>query len=636
VVCDGADGFGDVDRRLQEGRYDVLVVDGDHPGDAAMNLLRRLRRARWPGTILYTGQLVGDARLHELTRELGVRAVFLEPLVLAEVEIRLARVVPGARPGGVDPEDAVPAGWNGALRDARKAYGKRLPVWVRELLHQATEARRTRAPEAMQSTATLARRIAGDAGLHGFGVIAEVTGAVADVLEALASGRRALPTATPWDHVDALLEVLQVALPGADRTIATVSTGQVEVYDTCVLVASSDLDQLHAIATLAERRRIGLLTARDLKEAVRVAGRRRIDAALVAADLPDRGASVLTDWLRRQPGHPDLPVAWLVQRGEGDDATRIASARAAGARFVVELPLDESRLRRALEKLTAQRPRPRPRVLLVDDDPRLFGRLVDLLAPHQVEVVHEPSPRAALDALPSLAPDLVVLDVMLPVISGFDVCRQVRATPSTTSVPVLFLTAQDGSGVRQACFRAGGDACLPADVGDDELVSRVVTLIHRFRAVREVDPTSGALLRRALLDALRAALDSGAELAVGLVDVDGFREVNRIFGYAAGDRVLAEVVDAVQRGLGEDVAVGRWGDDQLAVVLPGESRSSALVRLEHVARRVRALAFDGGAQGRFQVSVQLATAATGRTGRDPELLLQHAEAALAQAKLARA
>ena len=77
VVCDGADGFGDVDRRLQEGRHDVLVVDGDHPGDAAMNLLRRLRRARWPGTILYTGQLVGDARLHELTRELGVRAVFL-------------------------------------------------------------------------------------------------------------------------------------------------------------------------------------------------------------------------------------------------------------------------------------------------------------------------------------------------------------------------------------------------------------------------------------------------------------------------------------------------------------------------------------------------------------------------------
>lgn len=118
-----------------------------------------------------------------------------------------------------------------------------------------------------------------------------------------------------------------------------------------------------------------------------------------------------------------------------------------------------------------------PRLLIVDDEANLRSMLFAALSHHGFEVSEASDGRQALDRIATERPDLVVLDVMMPDLDGFEVCRRLRADGDRT--PVLFLTAKDETEDKIKGLRLGGDDYLQKPFSLDELVARAEAVLRR-------------------------------------------------------------------------------------------------------------------------------------------------------------
>ena len=119
------------------------------------------------------------------------------------------------------------------------------------------------------------------------------------------------------------------------------------------------------------------------------------------------------------------------------------------------------------------------RLLLVDDEDNLRSMLEAALRHSGFEVHPVANGRDALEAVPVVQPDLIVLDVMLPDLDGFDVCRRLRSSGNRT--PVLFLTARDATEDRVRGLTLGGDDYLVKPFSLEELVARITAVLRRSR-----------------------------------------------------------------------------------------------------------------------------------------------------------
>jgi two-component system OmpR family response regulator len=126
---------------------------------------------------------------------------------------------------------------------------------------------------------------------------------------------------------------------------------------------------------------------------------------------------------------------------------------------------------------------PGERLLIVDDEENLRSMLAAALRHHGFEVSSVANGRDALDAVSEQAPDLVVLDVMLPDLDGFEVCRRMRTAGNQT--PVLFLTARDATEDKVRGLTLGGDDYLQKPFSLEELVARATAVLRRAGQRRE-------------------------------------------------------------------------------------------------------------------------------------------------------
>src|ERR1700738_1390701 len=145
-----------------------------------------------------------------------------------------------------------------------------------------------------------------------------------------------------------------------------------------------------------------------------------------------------------------------------------------------------------------------PRVLVVDDEEHITELLSMGLGYNGFEVERVGSGRAALDAIGRRRPDLIVLDVMLPDLDGFEVARRLRAGEGAgVKVPVIFLTARDATADKVQGLRLGSDDYVTKPFSIEELIERVKAVVWRAGRLVELTPTEYKLLHYLLANARR-------------------------------------------------------------------------------------------------------------------------------------
>ena len=137
-----------------------------------------------------------------------------------------------------------------------------------------------------------------------------------------------------------------------------------------------------------------------------------------------------------------------------------------------------------------------PRILVVDDTPRNVKLLADLLTVKGYVVDTADSGQAALDSIENNPPDLVLLDVVMPEMTGYEVCRRIRANPDTRVLPVVMVTALDPKDERVKGIEAGADDFLAKPINQPELLARVRSLLRIKSLHDQLDEANRTLEER--------------------------------------------------------------------------------------------------------------------------------------------
>ncbi len=360
-----------------------------------------------------------------------------------------------------------------------------------------------------------------------------------------------------------------------------------------------------------------------------------LEAALVDSSLGP-AAFVLARDLRATPGHEGLPLAFL--SGQNDLDWRIAAAHA-GASLFLRKPLDPYAFATAIDQMVALGQKDRMRVLVIDDDPSFVEIASEVLVRDGILVRSAADATHLVELLDDVRPDLILLDAMLPRVSGWDAIRLVRTIPEHRDVPILFLTGRTELASRVAAFDAGADDYLAKPLVAEELLARVHVRLERRRLLREMterDPLTRCLSRRALLDALTSRISESRRhargLSLALLDVDRFKFVNDSYGHLVGDHVLATLGRLLGARFRLEDLRGRWGGEEFVIVLPGESAATAAAVLSRVLDEFRVLPFRSERGGRFFVTFSAGVSSFPEDGQSVDALLRAADARLYDAK----
>jgi diguanylate cyclase (GGDEF)-like protein len=253
-------------------------------------------------------------------------------------------------------------------------------------------------------------------------------------------------------------------------------------------------------------------------------------------------------------------------------------------------------------------------------------------------------------------PDLVLLDVVMPDIDGFAVCRWLKMNAATRHIPVIMLTVRAALADRVEGLHLGADDYLAKPFQDEELEARIFaalrikathtelrdrnqqleSMLHHVEALAVTDALTGLFNRRRFADVLKREFAVTKRyrntLSCLLLDLDHFKSVNDRFGHDAGDQVLKEVARRISESLREVDLAARFGGEEFAVLLPHTSKKDAAVVAARLLTKVRRQEFKFGSE---IVRITVSIGCSGNTdvvSDNAEDLVKAADLALYEAK----
>lgn len=209
------------------------------------------------------------------------------------------------------------------------------------------------------------------------------------------------------------------------------------------------------------------------------------------------------------------------------------------------------------------------RILIVEDDYDISNMLRIFFSNEGYQVEIAARGNDALDKCRKKLPDLVVLDIMLPDMDGYAICRAMRSTTRTSHIPIIFLTQKDERSDRIAGLELGADDYITKPFDIEELKLRVRTSIRIHQRQNMTNPTTGLPSSRLIEEQLRSLMRSGAwsYLQIGIDNMGSF---NDAYGFVAGDEVLrfaALLLNEVVDELGTlDDFIGHPGGDTFVII----------------------------------------------------------------------
>ncbi|MDD5305965.1 MAG: response regulator [Deltaproteobacteria bacterium] len=517
------------------------------------------------------------------------------------------------------------------LEDVRRSYAAKLPAEIAILGKAVARARDLGDPASVTEAHRLAHAIHGTAGTLGFGEISEGAREIENLLHPGRFGDGL--DHEKWARIERALARIESA-PRQPRTRTSVAPPAPNVGT--VLVADRDPAALVAFKAMGHRGSIKVLTARSEAEALARAHDTRLDGAIIDTDIGGADVFEICRSLRSLPGHSSLPLA--VMSTDSSVSNRVAAAYA-GASVFLQKPISDAELAETVRHFIASTTTEKTRILLLDDDEDFSAFLAGMLTQERMEVTTVPDPSRILDVLAETRPDILLLDVVMPFVSGLDVCRMLRSTSAHRELPILFLTAETSVESRVACFEAGGDDYIEKPVVREELLARIEVRMDRqrlFRQRADRDALTGLFSRRAFVESLNARLsDAGRRerpVAVCLIDIDHFKSINDSFGHLAGDRVLAALGRLFSSRFRANDVRGRWGGEEFVMALDGEEPDTARMILNQVLAEFRRMVFEGDHGESFTVSFSGGVASFPRDGKSIDGLLRVADTHLYEAK----
>ncbi len=220
------------------------------------------------------------------------------------------------------------------------------------------------------------------------------------------------------------------------------------------------------------------------------------------------------------------------------------------------------------------------RILVVDDEPHIRQILKFTLEKAEYQVFTAADGREALEKMGETAPNLVLLDVMMPKMDGFEVCRKMREDFVMSQIPVIMLTAKGDLNEKVRGLDGGANDYLVKPYSNEELLLRVRNVLEWNIKQKEANPLTGLPGNTAIERELIRRIDLKKPYAFLYIDIDNFKGFNDYYGYQKGDEIiefLAGILTKSVEKLGskEDFIGHIGGDDFVVIMSPSRAEMMA-------------------------------------------------------------
>lgn len=253
-----------------------------------------------------------------------------------------------------------------------------------------------------------------------------------------------------------------------------------------------------------------------------------------------------------------------------------------------------------------------PSILIVDDSP-VNLKIISRLLGDEYEAIVADNGQTAIEIATQTAPDLILLDVIMPGMDGLAVCKFLKNQRSTAEIPIIFITVVSDPKDIVRAFEAGGQDYITKPFCSLELRARIKThldlrasreslkiyskqLEKKNRELRETlakmevmattDYLTNIPNRRYVMawlhnEVLRLQRNQG-NMAIILADIKHFKQINDTFGHDCGDFVLKEIARIMRHNIREQDVIARWGGDEFLLVLPAIDLAGAHIAMEKI------------------------------------------------------
>jgi diguanylate cyclase (GGDEF)-like protein len=250
------------------------------------------------------------------------------------------------------------------------------------------------------------------------------------------------------------------------------------------------------------------------------------------------------------------------------------------------------------------------KIMIVDDLASNLTILGNVLNSAGYKVQPVSSPIQALRLLETAQPDLVLLDIRMPVMDGYELCERIKTMPQHTQTPILFISANDDLASKVRGFAVGAVDYISKPFEEAEVLARVGTHLHLSALQRELSAQIAALeianakikelsIRDELTKLynrryfnqqstflLEQAKRHPQNICLVLADIDYFKRINDTFGHGTGDEVLRQVAQILSQTRASDI-VARYGGEEFVLLLPNTTLEEATLVCEALRQKIQ-------------------------------------------------
>ncbi|SBS30821.1 Phytochrome-like protein cph2 [Marinomonas spartinae] len=239
------------------------------------------------------------------------------------------------------------------------------------------------------------------------------------------------------------------------------------------------------------------------------------------------------------------------------------------------------------------------RVLVIDDE-IINLKVISSILRDDVDVILAKSGKQGIRKAIELTPDLILLDVMMPGMDGFEVMMQLRHDVRTCAIPIIFITALSNEIHEEKGLLLGANDYIQKPLHTNIVRARIqlhLKLVKQQRMLERlanIDPLTSLANRRKYQDAISMewdlAITNQHHISLAIIDIDNFKQYNDCHGHAAGDCVLQQVASVFSKQFNhETYLVARYGGEEFVVLLPRLSKEESLTIVRNCLKAVEQL-----------------------------------------------
>ena len=250
-----------------------------------------------------------------------------------------------------------------------------------------------------------------------------------------------------------------------------------------------------------------------------------------------------------------------------------------------------------------------PLVLIVDDVAKNLQLLGNILKKENYRIAAANNGKQAVAIAGDTSPDLILLDIMMPEMDGFEACRKLKNIPETKDIPIIFLTAKVETADIIKGFKAGAVDYVIKPFNSYELLARVKAhlelkiskdLLEEKNKLLEIlsitDGLTGLYNHRYIVDALSSRITEATRyrkpLSIGMFDIDYFKKINDKYGHVFGDEVLIKISSVIEETIRKVDIAGRYGGEEFLIVIPDTDSSGAYKTAERIRESIEKIKWD--------------------------------------------